>query len=368
MHRVFELARLGTPSPNPYVGCVIVKDGCVIGEGFHHRVGEAHAEIEALRDCELKGNNPTGATLYVNLEPCSHHGRTPPCVDALIKAGILRVVISTTDPNPLVNGQGIEKLRSCGIEVIVGVLEDEGKELNKHFLTFITQKRPFVYLKAALTLDGKIACSNYDSKWISGDESRMLVHELRSKVDAVLVGKNTIVHDNPQLNARLDTVSYPVRIVLDSNNSLRVDSLRDDFVVFHEEGETLVLTTMTKEGTKNNKIGKNKIENNKIENNKIVCKADEKGRVNLHDALSKLAARGITSLLIEGGSSVFSSFIQERLVDELWLFIAPTLLGDENAIPLLKGFSPTSIKEGVQLRFTSFEKRGEDIFVKAVLV
>ncbi|MBI2572337.1 bifunctional diaminohydroxyphosphoribosylaminopyrimidine deaminase/5-amino-6-(5-phosphoribosylamino)uracil reductase RibD [Candidatus Woesearchaeota archaeon] len=344
MQQVFELARQGTPSPNPYVGCVIVKDGKVIGEGYHHKAGQAHAEVEALRDCEKNGNSAAGATLYVNLEPCSHYGRTPPCVSALLEAKVDRVVISTGDPNPLVNGKGIEILRSGGIEVAQGVLEKEGKELNRHFFMYITQKRPFVYLKAAITLDGKIACANYDSKWISSEESRMLVHDLRGRVDAVLVGKNTIIQDNPQLNARhTEKICYPTRIILDSN-----DSLDDGFTVFQEEGETLVLTT--KES---------------IKRNRIVCEKNE-GKVNLHDALTKLTAKGISSILVEGGSEVFGSFITEKLVDEFWLFIAPTILGDEKAIPLMNGFSPLSINDGIKFNFTSLQQSGKDIFVKGV--
>ena len=338
MQRALELAQKGKTSPNPMVGCVIVKDGNIIGEGFHQKAGTDHAEVIALKNCT---EDPRGATMYVTLEPCHHTGKTPPCVDAVLNAGITRVVIASIDPNPKTNGKSVKKLQEHGVEVVTNVLDAESQELNKTFFKYITTQKPFVYLKAAITLDGKIATKTFDSKWISSDESRQRVHELRRDVDAVLVGKNTVLQDNPRLNARLDEVTFPTRIIVDAD-----DDLPEHLNVFTQQGKTYVLTAVEskKEG-------------------RIQC-AHNDGKINFHDALKKLGALGIQSLLVEGGGNVFGQCINEKLVDEFVFFVAPTVIGDKNAIPFFNGQDVGKIEDGLKLEFTKIQKSGPDIMIK----
>ncbi len=337
MERALELAQKGKTSPNPMVGCVVVKDEQIIGEGFHQKAGEDHAEVIALKNCT---EDPAGATMYVTLEPCYHTGKTPPCVDAVIDAGITKVVISSIDPNPKTNGISVKKLQDRGVEVVTGLLEKESNELNKTFIKHVTTKLPFIYLKAAITLDGKIATKTFDSKWISSEESRQKVHELRRDVDAVLVGKNTVLQDNPRLNARLEETTYPMRIIVDAN-----DDLPDNLNVFNQEGKTYVVTTVAskKEG-------------------RIQCNHVD-GKIDLDDALEKLGALGIQSILVEGGGNVFSQCIEQKLVDEFIFFIAPTMIGDKKAIPFFNGQDVDKIQDGVKLEFANIEKSGPDIMI-----
>ncbi len=338
MRRALYLAGQGTPSPNPYVGCVIVKDGRIIGEGFHQKAGEHHAEINALASCT---ESPEGATIYTTLEPCSHYGKTPPCVDALIKAKVQKVIFAMKDPNPLVDS--VSMLQKAGIEVIEGVLRNEAEAQNNIFRKYITTGMPYIYLKAALTLDGKIATHTHHSRWISSEESRTKVHQLRSKVDAILIGKNTVLKDNPHLTARNGTISYPTRVVLDYD-----DTLPETLNVFTQPGKTIILTAVQS-----------------AKKNRILCPAEE-GRINLCEALKLLAKEGISSILVEGGSSVFSQFITHNLVDEFLLFMAPKILGDDTAIPLMNGRHLLNIDESIRLRFTGIEPSGTDIMVRAV--
>ncbi len=241
--RTFELARLGmgSVSPNPQVGCVIVKDGIVIGEGWHQKYGQAHAEVNAAANVKDK-SLISGSTVYVNLEPCSHTGKTPPCADMLIEHRVKKVIISNVDTNPLVGGSGIKKLRDAGIEVITGVLEKEGREINKRFFTFHEQQRPYIILKWAQTADGLIARSNYESKWISNEFSRQLVHKWRSEEDAVLVGTKTAAHDNPMLTVRDWSGRDPVRLVID-----RFLRLPDKLNLFDQSVKTICFNLLKHE-------------------------------------------------------------------------------------------------------------------------
>lgn len=298
IQRTFDLARLGAGavSPNPLVGCVIVKDGEVIGEGWHRSYGEAHAEVNAVVSVSDK-SQISGSTIYVNLEPCSHHGKTPPCSDMLIQHGVKKVVISNLDTNPLVGGEGIKKLKAADITVVTGVLEKEGRELNKRFFTFHEKQRPYIVLKWAQTADGFIAHSNYDSKWISNDFSRQLVHKWRSEEDAVLVGTKTAAHDNPMLNAREWSGRNPVRLVID-----RFLRLSDNLNLFDKSVPTIFFNLLKHEEHTNLKL----------------VRLDEKDFI--LKLLTYLHKEKIQSLLVEGGSQTLSFFIQAGLWDEARIF------------------------------------------------
>ena len=349
MTRALYLAKkgIGKTSPNPLVGAVIVKNKEIIGEGFHKKAGEDHAEIIALKDCKESTKN---STLYVTLEPCSHYGKTPPCVDAIIKSGIKEVFIAVKDPNPLVNGKSISKLKKHGIKVNIGILEKEATELNKYFFKFIKTGLPYVHLKAAITLDGKIATRSYDSRWISCEESRRWVHKKRTQVDAVLIGVNTAIKDNPRLNSRLEKITYPKRVILDTDFQIS-----SNLNMFSEKGETIIITT----NIKNNKLEEFKNKNIKI----IVCKNKE-NQIDLKDALRKLGEIGITSILVEGGGSIFSSFISKSLVDRFYFFIAPKIIGDNNAISVMDGQNINLINESIKLKYIKSIFVGEDILIE----
>lgn len=301
MLRTFELAQQGRGlvSPNPLVGCVIVKNNEVIGEGWHQRYGQAHAEVNAVESVPDK-TLLKGSTVYVNLEPCAHFGKTPPCADMLIQQGVGRVVISTLDTNPLVGGKGIKKLREAGIEVVTGVLESEGRELNKRFFTVFEKGRPYILLKWAQTSDGFIAKNNFDSKWISDELSRQWVHRWRSEEDAVLVGSQTVKYDNPRLTVRDWAGRNPVRVVLD--RFLKTDP---GFHVFDQSVPTLCFNTIKAEA-------KNNLEWIKLNEPLFV-----------QQVVAELHKRKIQSVLIEGGTQIFNQFIEAGLWDEARVFTSP---------------------------------------------
>ena len=305
MRRAFDLATLGrgTVSPNPLVGCVIVHEGKIIGEGYHQCYGQPHAEVNAIQTVTDK-SLLREATLYVNLEPCSHYGKTPPCADLLSKHGIKKVVISNIDVNPLVAGKGVQKLKHAGIEVVVGVLEDEGKNLNKRFFTFVTKQRPYIILKWAETADGFVARENYDSKWISNEYSRMLVHKWRSEEDAIMVGTQTALYDNPQLTVRDWTGRNPLRVVIDRH--LRLPSTLH---VFDKQQHTLCYT----------------LEKSAIEPNLEFVKLKPDGF--MYNLFQDLYFRKIQSVLVEGGSQVLHTLLAANLWDELRIFKSPQLIG-----------------------------------------
>jgi len=300
MHRALQLAALGlgNVSPNPMVGCVIVHENKIIGEGYHQIYGQSHAEVNAIQSVENQKILPS-ATLYVNLEPCSHWGKTPPCADLIIEKKIKKVVVSNLDPNPKVAGKGIEKLRIAGIEVELGLLENEGNRLNRRFFTFQTKQRPYIILKWAETADGFIAKENFDSKWISNQYSRLLVHKWRSEEDAVLVGFNTAWHDNPQLNVRDVAGRNPVRIVIDAELGLPVTHHLFDY----SQNTIIINRHKSSEGNLTNYM-----------------KSDLK---TLNGGLNSLYESGIQSVIVEGGSKTLQRFIDENLWDETRIFTSP---------------------------------------------
>ena len=317
LDRCFELARkgAGNVSPNPMVGCVIVKNGKVVAEGYHKKYGEYHAERNAINSALRKGISLKGAELYVNLEPCAHFGKTPPCCDLIIEHKFSKVVIGMKDPYHKVAGKGIARMKKAGIKVITGVLDAEAAELNKFFVKFVTTGLPYVTIKAAQTIDGKIADDKYRSKWISSTESRRTVHKLRAVYDAVLVGANTVRYDNPKLNVRDVKGRDPYKIILDKDLSLK-----PTYNLFrYKDGKTIVITSVSKD-TK-------KIKALKKKNVVVLPSKIKNGKFDLKDVLKKLASLNIASIMIEGGAYVYNEFLKANLVDELLIFIAPDVMG-----------------------------------------
>jgi diaminohydroxyphosphoribosylaminopyrimidine deaminase/5-amino-6-(5-phosphoribosylamino)uracil reductase len=336
---------MGKTSPNPLVGAVVVKNDRIIGKGYHKRFGEPHAEVNALKACKDKARD---ATLYVNLEPCCHYGKkTPPCTDMIKKSGIKKVVCATLDPNPQVNGRGIKTLRESGIEVDLGILEEEAKRLNEIYLKFITTGLPFVILKIAQTLDGKIATKLGDSKWITQEDSRRFVHSLRSWVDAVLVGANTVRKDDPELTIHEARGENPIRIILDSSGKISSNS---KVIKENQNGKTILATTNQKIREK----FKGKAEIWKI-------KKGEDGRVDLVQFLRKAGENQIASLLVEGGRGVFTSFLKEKLMDKIYYFLSPKILGKG-----LDSFGDLGIKkisDSVTLRDCEIKRFNDDLLI-----
>jgi diaminohydroxyphosphoribosylaminopyrimidine deaminase/5-amino-6-(5-phosphoribosylamino)uracil reductase len=350
MRKVFELARLGEgfTSPNPMVGAVIVKGGRVVGIGYHKKKGDKHAEIRAIEDAV---GHLEGSTLYINLEPCIHYGSTPPCAPVVAQVGIKKVVISNVDPNPLVNGKGIEYLRSKGIEVITGVLEEEGYFLNRFFFHHVKTGFPYVIGKMALSLDGFIADKNGDSKWISGEDSRTYVHKIRGEVDAVMVGKGTVEKDNPSLLPRLVySPKIPARIVVAKkpfNNF--------DYQIFNSGGIIYIITTKNS----NWQIpGHLKAEVEIIEVDEF-----EDGGINLREALLALGSKDVQSILCEGGSFLMGELLKHGLLQELVIFYSNLILGEgvkpfgsvsvsmENAIRNFKLYERLNFQNDTMVRF-----------------
>ncbi|MFZ8859336.1 MAG: bifunctional diaminohydroxyphosphoribosylaminopyrimidine deaminase/5-amino-6-(5-phosphoribosylamino)uracil reductase RibD [Thermocrinis sp.] len=305
--------RKGLTHPNPTVGCVIVKEGKVIAQANHERAGLPHAEAKAL---SIAGESAKGSTLYVTLEPCTHFGRTPPCVDAIIKAGVKRVVIATLDPNPLVSGKGVQRLKEAGIEVKVGVLEEEAKRLNEDFFTYITKRRPYITLKFAQSLDGSLATKDYHSKWISSEESRKYAHRLRAEASAVLVGINTVLRDNPSLTVRaFEWERNPTRIVLDPRLRIPMDCN----LVKDKKAKTIVITAME---------DKEKIDALQEEGVEVLLAEYRDGLLNLREVLRELYFKEVMHLLVEGGARTLTSFIREGFYDRVCIFLAPIFIGE----------------------------------------
>lgn len=352
----FKLAQKGAGyvSPNPLVGCVIVKDGKIIGKGYHKQFGKAHAEANAIKQAAEKTE---GATLYVNLEPCNYFGKTPPCTDLIISKGIKKVVIGTRDPNPLVNGKGIKKLKKEGIEVVEGVLETESKKLNEFFYKYITQKLPFVTLKIAQTLDGKIADYRGNSRWISNSETLKRVHELRSRYDAILVGANTVRKDNPELTVRLVKGRNPIRVVLDGNLSV---SKKSKIFSTAKENPTLLFTS--KKGYLKNL---NKVIFLKKIGVKIFVIKSKSNIISLTTVLKILAKNQIASLLVEGGSEVLAQFIKNHLADKIILTVAPKILG--NGIPAINDSIKFPISNPFELENVTYQQYGTDIMIEGYI-
>jgi diaminohydroxyphosphoribosylaminopyrimidine deaminase/5-amino-6-(5-phosphoribosylamino)uracil reductase len=354
MRRVLRLAEKGRgrTSPNPMVGAILVKNNQVVGEGYHAKAGEAHAEIVAL---QRAGEEAQGATLYLNLEPCAHFGKTPPCAPRVVEEGVKRVVIGMEDPNPLVKGKGIEVLRGAGLDVQVGILEKECRRLNEAFCKYILKKVPFVILKIAATVDGKIATRNGGSKWISGEASRRLVHRLRNQVDGILVGIGTVLKDNPFLTTRIRGGRDPYRVVLDSR--LRISDEAN--VIGTSPSKAIIAATELASRARIEELEKKGV--------RILIFNSKKGRVDLKSCLSKLGEMGITSLLVEGGSHVNGSFLDEGLVDKLILFLSPKIIGDQQAPGIFAGRGVSNLQEAVGLREIRTKKVGEDILLEGYL-
>lgn len=340
MRLALQLAARGrcTVSPNPMVGCVIVKNNQIIGAGYHQKAGGPHAEVFALQEA---GDAAEGATAYVTLEPCSHFGRTPPCSQALIKAGIKQVFAACTDTNSLVSGQGFAELRAAGIDVECGLLEREAQQLNEIFFHYIRHQRPFVFAKWAMSLDGKTVTQPDDSRDISSAESRQHSHELRQQVDAILVGANTVIHDDPQLTVRhIDNLKQPLRIVLASKGNLPKQLKLWDTSV----AKTLVATT-----EKANSDWIQSLQDKNI--NVLVLPANENGNIHLPSLLDALGQMEITSLLVEGGMTVLHDFFQENLVNKIHMYLAPVIIGSlKNKQPI---FNLTTKTINHDLHFTA---------------
>ena len=354
MRRAIELAErgVGFTNPNPMVGAVIVKGGKVIGEGWHERCGEWHAERNAFKNCTVSAE---GATMYVTLEPCCHYGKTPPCTEAIIEHGIARVVVGMEDPNPLVAGTGIALLREAGIEVVCGVEEEALREQNRVFLKYISTKLPWVAMKTAMTLDGKIATRTGDSKWITGAEARAYVHELRHRFMAILVGIGTAVADDPLLNCRIEGrgVRQPIRVVVDSNARLSLDS---QLVKTAGEYRTIVAHTRFAPEERVKALRETGVE-------MLLCKEKE-GLVDVRNLLELLGLSGIDSILLEGGGSLNYTFLSEGLADELYAFIAPKIVGGMNAKTPVEGAGMEKMADAINLELENVLNIGHDVLLK----
>ena len=341
MQRALDLARQakGRTSPNPLVGAVIVKDGKVIGEGYHKKAGTAHAEVHALN---AAGGNAKGATLYANLEPCCHWGRTPPCTEALIDAGIAHVYVAEVDPNPSVAGKGVQQLQNAGINVHVGVCEQEASALNEVYRKYIQTGKPFVILKTAMSLDGKIATASGESQWITSEASRQRGHEVRDVVDAILVGRGTVARDNPSLTTRLHDRKGQdaIRIVLDSHGRTCTDAR-----IFNTESEAGVIIAATAEAPPENV---NALEKAGAE--VITVPTSHGNRVCFESLMKILGKRELTSVLIEGGGEINASAIAAGVVDKVMCFVAPKLIGGQDAPGPIGGVSIRSLADAVTLQ------------------
>jgi len=323
MQRALELARRGkgSVSPNPLVGCVIVKDNEIIGEGWHQKYGEAHAEVNAINDCITKGHSPENSTVYVTLEPCAHQGKTGPCADLLIAKNIRRCVIALGDPYREVNGKAIEKLKAAGIEVEVGLLEKEATEQNKFFLKHATTGLPYITMKQAMSLDGKIALHSGASKYITSEASRKIVHQLRAEHDAVLVASATVIADDPELTVRLSDGRSPKRIILDA--SLRVDETAK---VYSDDHRASTIIIANEAALADKKAKAKELESRGIS---IIPVASKTEQLDLSVVFAELGKRNISSVLVEPGPTLATTILQSKLFDEVVLFLAPTVLGDD---------------------------------------
>jgi len=340
----------GSTSPNPLVGAVVVKAGKIIGRGFHARAGLAHAEIVALDEA---GKKAKGATLYVTLEPCTHIGRTPPCINRIIGSGIKEVVIGMVDPNPLNNGKGVMLLKQSNIKVRVGVLSDQLKKINESFIKYITTKLPFVTVKVAESLDGRIATRTGDSKWITSDKSRAFAHGIRKNYDAIMVGVNTVLRDNPSLNA-WSSQKKLIKIVVDSNLSISENSN-----IFAGDSQVIIITLASRPGqeTENRK--------NLAAKAKILEAREKAGQINLRDALKRLARLQISNIIVEGGGTLIGSLFDERLVDKILFFISPKIIGGKEAVSSVMGNGVKRIDQAIKLSDLKIRRLGEELLVEA---
>lgn len=349
MDLALELAEKGRGyvNPNPMVGAVVIKDGEIVGKGWHKFYGGPHAEVYALDEA---GEKAEGATIYVTLEPCSHFGKTPPCAEKIKKMKIKKCVIACLDPNPIVAGRGKKILEEAGIEVVVGVREKEAKELNKVFMKYITEKNPYLFLKCAITLDGKIATNERDSKWITNEKSREKVQFLRHEYMGIMVGINTLINDNPRLTARIENGVNPFRIVVDPH--LRTP-LESNFVNMADDNKSIIVTS--KENEKNDKI-------TELENKNVKIIYMEGFNFSVHEILKKIGELKIDSVLLEGGSYLISKAFKENRIDGGEIFIAPKILG--GGLPFIDGFDFKEIKDCFHLQNVKFNVYDDNISVE----
>ena len=360
----------GRTSPNPMVGAVVVREGRVVGRGYHRRAGGPHAEVEAL---EQAGDAARGGTMYVTLEPCNHHGRTPPCTQAILKAGVRRVVVAALDPNPRVDGGGAAFLASHSVEVETGLLDEEARRLNEAWFRWVAAGVPFVIAKAACSLDGRIATATGESQWLTGEAARAFGHKLRHRVDAILVGVNTVLADDPQLTTRLPTKSRksatedrrpktedlhrdPIRIILDSRlripltaRILHLDSPAPTWVACTDKAPKEKVLALEQSGTE------------------VLVLPEDSGRVALQPLLKLLGRRQVQSLLVEGGAEVHGSFFDEKLVDKFYFFYAPKFLGGREAPAVLGGRGVALLKDAHEARRLSVRRLGNDLLVSGYL-
>lgn len=342
----------GLTSPNPMVGALVVKNGRIISKGYHKKAGLAHAEIIALA---AAGTKAKGAILYVTLEPCAHFGKTAPCVNRIINSGVKEVIVGMLDPNPLNNGKGIELLKEHGIKVSVGYLEEELRAMNRVFIKYITKRIPFVTVKIAQSLDGKIATRTYDSKWITSDKSRIYAHRIRQNYDAIMVGVNTVLRDNPKLDAWF-AKHQPVKIVVDS----QLSTPEGKNIFF--EGNVIIATLSVKPGqeTENRKILSQKA--------KILEVKEKEGQVNLKDMMRKLANLEISNILVEGGGTLIGALFDEGLVDKILFFVSPKIIGGKEAINSVMGRGVARIDKVIKLKEVKLRRIGEDFLIEGLVI
>jgi len=356
MQRALSLAMLalGHSAPNPAVGAVIVKDDVIVGEGYTQPPGSDHAEVVALNQA---GERAKEAAMYVTLEPCCFYGRTPPCTQAIINAGIAEVHVPMIDPNPLVSGRGMSELEEAGIKTYIGEYEEEALEINESYVKFTAKGLPFVIAKFAMSLDGKIATKTGDAKWISGEESRRWVHCLRHRVDAIMVGVNTIITDNPQLTARAGkdggrTEKQPLRVVVDSRGRIPIDAR-----VFQVPGKILVAVTEEIDPAKSRALAEAGAE--------VLPLPSKEGMVDLGKLLSALGSKGVVNLLVEGGPTVFGSLFEQGLVDRLLAFVSPLIIGGREASSPVKGIGVEKIAQALPLNRVKVERFSDDVLISA---
>jgi diaminohydroxyphosphoribosylaminopyrimidine deaminase/5-amino-6-(5-phosphoribosylamino)uracil reductase len=359
MRLALRLAKkgMGRTSPNPLVGAVVLKGKTIVGRGYHHRAGGPHAEVLALRQA---GKKARGATLYLNLEPCAHFGKTPPCTHTILASSISRVVAGMKDPNPVVSGRGIRHLRRRGVTVDVGILREECRELNGPFSKFITTGKPFVTLKAAISLDGKVATRSGDSRWISSQASRNYVHRLRQAMDAVMVGIGTVLKDDPLLTVRLPREKkphQPLRVVVDSR--LRIP-LHSQLVRTARLYPTLIATTPAASSAKRGQLAEAQVE-------VLIIGRISQGRVSLKALMKELARRGVVSVLLEGGSTLTASALREKVVDRLVFFLAPKIIGGERAPGVVGGEGILRLKDAPRVKMLKIRHMGADLVIEGTM-
>ena len=357
MKRALSLAEKGwgATNPNPLVGAVIVKDGKMVGEGYHSAYGKPHAEVMAIEDA---GGEAKNATMYVTLEPCSHYGKTPPCTEAIIKAGIKKVYAALLDPNPKVAGTGFKKLNEAGIEAYQGLLHQEATEMNEIFIHFITTETPFVIHKTAMSLDGKTASNSGHSQWITGEEARKHVHWLRQRVASIMVGVGTVIQDNPSLNVReIDADAlHPVRIIVDSRGRIPLSSkvLNDTL-----SSKTIIATTEQISHEFENRLKEKGVEVLKV--------VSDDGRVSLKTLMKELGNRKIDSVLMEGGGILAASAFESKLVDKVMYYLAPKIIGGSSATGVIMGSGIQHMDEAITLKHMKCQTIGKDLLISAMV-